>query len=149
MAGVDFLLLCDHNTQQPLRDGWETTYSEKPMLLIGTEVTVEHGAFLLALDMPPEWEPQKGKQPQAAIDAITERDGLPLVSLPFDIKHPWRDWDATGCEGLEVINFSTIARRHINLLSLCWLLPLYQAKGVRAVLRAPGNAPRSSTGALG
>src|SRR5690242_6172776 len=38
-AGVDFVLLADHNTQRPLRDGWEQRYEERPLLLIGTEVT--------------------------------------------------------------------------------------------------------------
>lgn len=135
-AGADFLLLTDHNTQQPLRDGWEEKYAKSsPFLLIGTEVTVEQGAFILALDMPHEWEPTKAQKPQVAIDEVRVHGGLPLVSLPFDIKHPWRDWDATGFEGLEVLNFSTIARRHINLLSLAWLLPIYRWRGVLPVLR--------------
>jgi hypothetical protein len=136
-AGADFLLLTDHNTQLPLRDGWEEKYTKSsPFLLIGTEVTVEQGAFILALDMPREWEPTKGQKPQVAIDEVRTQGGLPLVSLPFDVKHPWRDWDAAGFEGLEVVNFSTIARRHINLLSLAWLLPLYRFSGMMAVLRA-------------
>lgn len=140
-AGVDFVLLCDHNTQRPLRDGWESRSAGRPLLLIGTEVTVEHGAFLLALDMPPEWEPTIGQSPQTAIDEVRSHGGLPIVSLPFDVKHPWRDWDAHGFEGLEVLNLSTIARRHINFLSLLWLLPIYQFKGARAVLRALVTRP--------
>jgi hypothetical protein len=165
-AGVDWLLLADHNTQRPLRDGWESRFEEKPLLLIGTEVTVEHGAFLLALDMPPEWEPKRDLRPQEVIDDVNARGGLPLVSLPFDIKHPWREWDATGYQGLEVINFSTVARRHINLLSLAWLLPIYKMQGMLPTLRAllarpdqafarwdtllatPGMGPQIGIGAL-
>ena len=136
-AGADFLLLTDHNTQLPLRDGWEDKYiKNSPFLLIGTEVTVDKGAFILALDMPSAWEPTKAQKPQVAIDEVIAHGGLPLVSLPFDVKHPWQDWDATGYEGLEVVNFSTIARRHINLLSLVWLLPLYKLRGMMSVLRA-------------
>lgn len=135
-ADVDWVLLCDHNTQTPLRDGWEDKYNDFPLLLVGTEVTVEHGAFLLALQMPPDWEPTKGQKPQTAIDEIRAQNGLPLISLPFDVKHPWRDWNATGCKGLEVINLSTIARRHINLLSLLWLWPVYKTRGVVAAMTA-------------
>ena len=136
-AGADFLLLTDHNTQRPLRDGWEAKCANNsPFLLIGTEVTVDKGAFILALDMPPSWEPTKDQKPQVALDEVIAHGGLPLVSLPFDVKHPWRDWEATGYEGLEVVNFSTIARRHINLLSLAWLLPVYKLKGMVPVLRA-------------
>jgi len=134
---VDFVLLTDHNTQQPLRDGWEARYeNETPFLLIGTEVTVEHGAFLLAMDAPPAWEPTKGQAPQIAIDDIRTNGGFPLVSLPFDVKHPWRDWEATGYDGLEVLNLSTVARRHINFVSLAWLWPIYRTQGMLSVLRA-------------
>jgi hypothetical protein len=146
-SGVDFVLLTDHNTQRPLRDGWEDRYpggDGRPLLLIGTEVTVERGAFLLALDMPPEWEPTKGQPPQVAIDEVNARGGLPLVSLPFDIKHPWVAWDATGCAGLEVVNLSTVARRHINLPSLLWLIPLGRARGAVAALRALLTRPDAS-----
>ena len=135
-AGVDWVLLTDHNTQQPLRDNWEEKYNGSPLLLIGTEVTVEHGAFILALQMPPSWEPTKAQKPQVAIDEVRERGGLPLVSLPFDVKHPWRAWDAEGCEGLEIINLSTVARRHINLLSLFWLYPLYRFGGAVSAMTA-------------
>jgi hypothetical protein len=134
-AGVDFVLLADHNTQQPLRDGWEERFPAPPYLLVGTEVTVEGGTFLLVLDAPPAYEPTKHLPPQAAIDEINAQGALTLISLPFDIKHPWTAWDTTGCEGLEVVNLSTLARRHINLLSLAWLLPIYQAKGALPVLR--------------
>jgi hypothetical protein len=135
-AGVDFVLLCDHNTQQPLRDGWEERFPARPYLLIGTEVTVQGGTFLLALEAPPEYEPTKHLPPQAAIDEINATGALTLVSLPFDIKHPWTAWDTSGYEGLEVVNLSTLARRHINLLSLAWLLPIYYTRGPLPVLQA-------------
>ncbi len=140
-SGVDFVLLTDHNTQRPLRDNWEEKYPTRPLLLIGTEVTVEAGAFLLALEMPPQWEPEKGRPPQEVIDEVIAHGGLPLISLPFDVKHPWREWEAQGCEGLEVLNLSTIARRHINLLSALWILPLGFFAGQRAALKALVTRP--------
>ena len=141
-AGVDFVWLTDHNTQQPLRDGWEERYAaETPFLLVGTEITVEHGAFLLALEMPPDYEPVKHEPPQVSIDAVRAGGGVPLVSLPFDVKHPWRDWESTGYDGLEVVNLSTLARRHINLFSALWLLPIYKFGGPVATLRALMTRP--------
>jgi hypothetical protein len=135
-GNVDFVLLTDHNTQRPLRDGWESRYEDqRPFLLIGTEVTVEEGAFILALDLPPEWEPIKQRPPQEAIDAVRAERGIALISLPFDVKHPWRDWETRGYVGLEVLNLSTVARRHINFLSLLWLLPVARMRGVPAALR--------------
>jgi hypothetical protein len=148
-VGLDFVLLTDHNTLAPLHDGWEEKYpiesDQFPFLLVGTEVTVEGGAFLLALDFPNNgWEPTKEIPSQNIIDDILAQGAWPLVSLPFDMKHPWKDWDATGCEGLEVINFSTIARRHINLFSLLWLLSLYKLRGsvtaIAAICTRPDEA---------
>jgi hypothetical protein len=144
-AGMDWVLLTDHNSHQPKRDGWEEKYAgTPPLLLIGTEVTVEYGAFLLALDLPPEWETAPGQKPQTVVNDVLARGGLPLVSLPFDVKHPWRDWNVTGCAGLEVINLSTVARRHINLFSAAWLVPLYRRKGALAALRALVTRPDQS-----
>jgi hypothetical protein len=94
--------------------------------------------------MPPEWEPVRDLKPQAVIDDINSQGGLPLVSLPFDVKHPWRDWDARGCEGLEVINLSTVARRHINLFSVLWLLAVQRKSGMRGALRALVTRPDQS-----
>jgi hypothetical protein len=91
--------------------------------------------------MPPAWEPTKHQPPQVAVDEVNEHGGLPLVSLPFDVKHPWLDWDVRGYSGLEVINLSTIARRHINVPSLLWLLPRYRRHGVLDVLRTLVTRP--------
>jgi hypothetical protein len=135
-ANVDFVFLTDHNTQRPKRDGWETHYSDRPLLLIGTEITVEDGAFLLAFDMPIAWEPTKHLKPQMTVDEVIQLGGLPLISLPFDVKHPWREWNITGCAGLEVVNLSTVARRHINFLSLIWLYAVHRSGGTAAAIRA-------------
>ena len=52
-AGVDFVLLTDHNTMRPKADGLEERYAgQTPFLIVGDEITVKGGAFLLALDMP-------------------------------------------------------------------------------------------------
>ena len=144
-AGVDFVLLTDHNTMRPKADGLEERYAgQTPFLIVGDEVTVKGGAFLLALDLPADFTITPGQPPQVAIDAILAAGGLPLVSLPDDMKHPWDAWDATGCAGLEALNLSTVAREHINLLSLAWLLPLWKLKGELAVLRAISTRPDAS-----
>lgn len=141
-AKVDFVLLTDHNTLGALRDGWDARYAAAPpYLLIGDEITVRGGAFLLALDLPPDFDLAPGAEPQAAVDAVRAAGGLPLVSLPFDMKHPWEAWDVRGCAGIEVLNLSTVAREHINLLSLAVLLPLWRRRGPMAVLRAIAARP--------
>ncbi|MBC7805102.1 MAG: hypothetical protein H7145_03020 [Akkermansiaceae bacterium] len=141
-AGVDFVLLADHNTMQALHDGWQERYADaSPFLMVGTEVTVEGGRFLLALDVSPEYEPVIGVSAQAGIDTIRTHRGFPLISLPFDMKHPYEDWSVSGYDGLEVLNFSTIARRHINFLSLPWILIVRHFGGMMAVIRMMATRP--------
>ncbi len=145
VAGIDFVLLTDHNTMRPKADGWEDKYAgQTPFLVVGNEITVEGGAFLLALDLPGEFEFPVHQSPQKAIDAVLEAGGLPLVSLPFDMKHPWDAWETVGCEGLEVLNLSTVAREHINVLSLLWLLPIWKIFGELAAIRAICTRPDAS-----
>lgn len=144
-AGVDFVLLTDHNTMRPKADGLEERYAgHTPFLIVGDELTVDEGAFVLALDLPGDFEFPPNEPHQAAIDAVLAAGGLPLVSLPDDMKHPWEAWDATGCEGLEALNLSTVAREHINIPSLLWLLPLWFLKGELAVIRALCTRPDAS-----
>jgi hypothetical protein len=145
-AGVDFVLLTDHNTTRPKADGWEEKYAgQTPFLVVGNEITVQGGAFLLALDLPGNFDFPVHRPAQEAIDAVIAAGGLPLVSLPFDMKHPWEAWETEGCEGLEVLNLSTVAREQINPLSLLfWLLPLWKLKGELAVIQALCARPDAS-----
>jgi len=141
-AGIDFVYLADHNTMGALRDNWPDKYTRKPpYLLVADEITVAGGRFLLAFSLPgtfdfPVWRPTS-----EALAAVQDAGGHAFVSLPFDMKHPWEDWDVEGFEGLEVLNLSTVARGHINLLSLAWLIPLWKRKGVGAVLEAIAARP--------
>ncbi len=75
------------------------------------------------------------------MEEIDRHGGLPLVSLPFDVKHPWKDWNVAGYAGLEVINLSTIARRHINVPSFLWLMARWRRHGMADVLRTLVTRP--------
>lgn len=140
-AGVDFVLLSDHNTNQPAQDGWEEQYSQTPLLVTSTELTLNPRSYLMALDMPTDWDPVVKMAPQAAIDDINHRGGFSVVCLPFDMKSSWEHWDAEGYAGFEVINFSTIARRHLNPVSLFWISRRYKKHGCCAALRSLATRP--------
>lgn len=134
--GFDFVFLTDHNSVAAARDGYVERYSNQlPFLRVGNEITVRGGAFLLAGNLPATFQLEPRLDPQTAIDAVLDSGGIAAVSLPFDMKHPWDAWDTTGTTGLEVINFSTVARDHINLLSLLVILFLWRIAGLRAALR--------------
>jgi hypothetical protein len=57
------------------------------------------------------------------------------------MKHPYEDWSVSGYDGLEVLNFSTIARRHINFLSLLWIVLVRRSGGMMAVIRMMATRP--------
>lgn len=143
--GFDFVFLTDHNSVAAARDGYVERYANKvPFLRVGNEITVKGGAFLLAGNLPPNFNLEPRLEAQTAINAVLEAGGIAAVSLPFDMKHPWDAWDTTGTTGLEVINFSTVARDHINLLSLAVVLGLWRIAGLRTAIRWMIDRPDES-----
>jgi hypothetical protein len=143
--GFDFVFLTDHNSVAAARDGYVERYSDRvPFLRVGNEITVKGGAFLLAGNLPPTFNLEPRLEAQTAINAVLEAGGIAAVSLPFDMKHPWDGWDTTGTTGLEVINFSTVARDHINLLSLAVVLILWRIAGLRTAIRWMIDRPDES-----
>lgn len=143
--GFDFVFLTDHNSVAAARDGYVERYANKvPFLRVGNEITVKGGAFLLAGNLPATFNLEPRLEAQAAIDAVLEAGGIAAVSLPFDMKHPWDAWDTKGTTGLEVINFSTVARDHINVLSLAVVLILWRIAGLRTAIRWMIDRPDES-----
>lgn len=143
--GFDFVFLTDHNSVAAARDGYVERYSDRvPFLRVGNEITVKGGAFLLAGNLPATFNLEPRLEAQTAINAVLEAGGIAAVSLPFDMKHPWDGWDTTGTTGLEVINFSTVARDHINLLSLAVVLILWRIAGLRTAIRWMIDRPDES-----
>lgn len=141
----DFVFLTDHNSVAAARDGYVERYAGcVPFLRVGNEITVKGGAFLLAGNLPTTFSLEPRLEPQVAIDAVLEAGGVAAVSLPFDMKHPWDAWETTGTTGLEVINFSTVARDHINLLSLGVVLLLWRIAGLRSAIRWMIDRPNES-----
>jgi hypothetical protein len=141
----DFVFLTDHNSVAAMRDGYVERFADQvPFLRVGNEITVKGGAFILAGNLPANFKLEPRLEPQVAIDAVLEAGGVAAVSLPFDMKHPWDAWDTTGTTGLEVINFSTVAREHINLLSLTIVLILWRIAGLRAAIRWMIDRPEES-----
>ena len=141
----DFVFLTDHNSVAAARDGYVERYADKaPFLRVGNEITVKGGAFLLAGNLPATFQLEPRLEPQIAIDAVLNAGGIAAISLPFDMKHPWDAWDTSGTTGLEVINFSTVARDHINFLSLAVVLILWRVVGLRAAIRWMIDRPDES-----
>src|SRR5262249_57156014 len=105
-AGVGLVLVSDHETVQPLADGWEGCH-QGVLVLVGTELRTDAG-HLLALGLPASFQPP-GRALQPALAAIRRAGGLAFAVFPG---HPFLGWDAgrlggnpalpSGLTGLEV-----------------------------------------------
>lgn len=108
-AGLDYLIMTDHDTLQPLREGREGWY-DKTFLMIGAEISPAANHYLsLGIDrVPGRYWPA-----QAYIDFTNQAGGIGFIAHPFDSDCPlfgiprydWVDWGVTGFTGLEVWNF--------------------------------------------
>jgi len=115
-AGLDGLAVTDHDTL----DGVEAVRAAAPpglSVIPGVEVTTTRG-HLLALgvtDVPPRADPL------TVVDEIHARDGVAVLSHPFDRlrEHYDTDLDALGAavDAVEVVNSRCIRRRYIDRAS--------------------------------
>lgn len=79
-AGLDFVMLTDHNTLRPLKDGYEGWYGSS-LLLIGTEITPKDDKHhLMAFGVSREIEPSTN--PQENIDAVRAQGGFCIIAHP-------------------------------------------------------------------
>jgi hypothetical protein len=147
-AGLDFLVVTDHNVWVQGLDGYRLHQDQRLLLLTGQEIhdptrqpqknhllTYETGQELAA----------KASDPQRLIDAVQQADGLSFLAHPFDPPAPlfdednlsWESWDVDGYTGLEIWNFMT---EYKGLLT-SWRRAIYYA--YRPDLIASGPFPET------
>lgn len=100
-AGLDFVVLTDHGTVQPLIDGYQG-YRDSVLILVGEEVNTGAG-HLLALGVGRHVEQQGPGGLPALLDTIQHAGGLSIAAHP-DGRHPWTDWSVQPLHGLEILN---------------------------------------------
>jgi len=114
-AGLDFVLVTDHNTLSAQHLGEDRWYGDgKVLILVGTEFGTDIG-YLLAFDLPDDFAPFHGTA-EEGMNKIKSTGGYGYIALPCDLKGPWKDPERRApWIGLEVFNLSCIARTKINL----------------------------------
>lgn len=128
-AGLDFLIVADHNVLTKGREGWY----EDLLLLVGEEL---HGAervpeanHYLAFDVK-EHIHADGKSAQTVIDAVNAQEGFGFISHPFEHSPPftgepdlsWVDWNVADFTGLEIWNYMSEFKSYLH--NLRWALVL-------------------------
>jgi len=112
-AGVDFLVLSDHNPFAASRP--EPRWYGDVLLIVAEEISTEDG-HLLALEVPPH-RYRFGPTARQALADIADEGGWALVAHP---DHEWQAWGGTwgGTDGIEVVNLAAAWSRQSSLSRL-------------------------------
>ena len=115
-AGLDFVVITDHNVWVDGMDGYRYLDRQRVLLLTGEEVHDQvrepQKNHLLAYEAFQELSPQ-ARDPQGLVDAVAQEGGLSFIAHPTDPAAPafneddlsWVDWEVEGFTGLEIWNF--------------------------------------------
>ncbi len=112
-AGLDFIIVTDHNVYRPGLDGW----FDHTLLLVGEEVhdpqRMPQSSHTLCFNIREDVAHHAG-EPQKLLDAVTEQGGFAFLAHPFEhnaasfLPEPnisWRDWEVSGYAGIELWNY--------------------------------------------
>lgn len=115
-AGLDFVVVTDHNVWVNGMDGYRYLGRERVLLLTGEEVHDQDRQpqknHLLIYESGAELASLAG-DPQALLEAVNDHDGLAFLAHPKDPPAPafgeddlsWEAWDVQGYKGIELWNF--------------------------------------------
>jgi hypothetical protein len=98
--GLDYLVVTDHNTLKPLREGKQGWYG-MTLVLVGTEISTRSGHYL-ALNIHEEID--RDQPTQQIIDEVNRQGGLGFIAHPYFMKRRWTDWTVRGFTGIEGYN---------------------------------------------
>ncbi|MEW5725835.1 MAG: CehA/McbA family metallohydrolase, partial [Thermodesulfobacteriota bacterium] len=112
-AGLDVLLINDHDTLEAREKGYEGYYG-RLLVLVGVEVSGPHNHYLAyGLRAMPRYNWQ---DPQDFIDRIKAVGGVGFLAHPHEKGSPlseggraftWEDWSVGGYDGLEIWNHTS------------------------------------------
>jgi hypothetical protein len=130
-AGIDFVIITDHETLQPLADGWEG-YHGGCLVLVGAETRVHEG-HILALNVPPDHR-LAYTGAAAAIECIRKAGGIAFFLPDEDSHFAWNRLRHLPFAGMEVVNLHNLARQAASLPSVIFFACRYFLRGPMAAL---------------
>lgn len=142
-AGLQFVVLSDHETLQPLRDGWQR-YWDDLLVLVGAEIRTDAG-YLLALGLPDDFR-SPGTASDALLDAVERAGGLAFAVHPAHPYLDWKNWTHPALAGLEVLNLHSLSRHAASLTSLARFGALIRCGRGDAALRLLSLRPTRELG---
>lgn len=135
-AGLDYLIITDHNTLRHKEEGAEGWHN-KTLVLVGEEVSPSQGNHYLALGIEKPINPE-GMDTQKYIDEVKRQGGLGFIAHPDSQgkrslllkKRPWTAWEAKDFTGLELWSYMYDWLVPITLFNLPYYF-LYPARAIK------------------
>jgi hypothetical protein len=124
-AGLDFVVITDHNIWTGGYDGYRYLVDRRVLLLTGEEIHDQarepQKNHLLVYETRQELAPY-AREPQRLINKVKEVGGLSFIAHPRDPAAPsigepdlsWVDWDAQNFTGLEIWNYMSEFKSHLK-----------------------------------
>jgi hypothetical protein len=124
-AGLDFIVVTDHNVWVSGIEGYYSNGTGKVLLLTGEEIhdvrRKPQANHFLAYGTERELAPF-ASDPQELIDETRASGGHGFLAHPFDPEAPnfnegslgWRDWHVEGYAGLEIWNYMSSFKGHLT-----------------------------------
>jgi hypothetical protein len=137
-AGLDFLIVTDHNVFTPGIEGWRGDV----LLLVGEEIhdtnRVPEANHYLALGIS-EHVSGAGIPAQQVIDAVAALGGFGFIAHPFEHSPaftrepelPWADWKVAGYTGLEIWNYMSEFKSYLHNLRRALFLIFWPQWAIR------------------
>ena len=101
-AGLDFVILTDHNTLQPMGDDREGWYGGV-LVICGTELSLPWG-HALYIPLVSRTAADNGLRPERYPGLLSDSTAVTFVAHPFHRRRPWRQRPLPGVTGIEIIN---------------------------------------------
>lgn len=123
-AGLDFVVVTDHNVLVEGLDGYRQRQGQRVLLLTAEEVhdptRSPQRNHLLIYEAGRELAPLAA-DPQQLINAANSEQGLTFLAHPFEFAAPkfgegdlsWVSWEVEGFTGLEIWNFMSEFKSHL------------------------------------
>lgn len=138
-ANLSYMAVTDHNVVIS-----EADLSADPPdfpIIAGEELTTASGHFV-TLGISPHWRKSESRDAPTLLAAAHAAGGFNILAHPFSSKIPWKAWQTSDYDGLEIWNEDEVWRRN-NPLDFLDSLLLYTVNDQLALLRLARTPERN------
>lgn len=136
-AELDFLIMTDHNTLEPLFDGWQG-WHDRVLVVVGVETSPYRVGHCIGLDVHRQRN-YRWMEPAECLDEINAQGGVAFIAHPMGKRkllfsvhlEKWTDWDRDDFVGIELWSYMHDWIEDLTPLNLAWyyLKPHLRIKG--------------------